>query len=193
MKVQVVVDLAPGRENDRQVAARSIRPVEQERCEGIGECAPCIGRVRGLSLFELEPSTRAWSDEGSRILAADYLLAVQDLQAFGRTVARFFREVDVWLTPTLGEPPLRHGEDHSGRAFTAFPAWVANATGNPAMSVPLAWNPDGLPIGVHALARFGDEATLLRLASQLEEARPWSGRTPAIFARSSDRMREPVG
>jgi amidase len=142
---------------------------------------------------ELEPHTRAWADEGGRISAADYLLAVQDLQAFSRTVGRFFTEVDVWLTPTLGEPPLPLAEAASSASFTAFPAWVANATGNPAMSVPLYWNAEGLPIGVHVLGRFGDEATLLRLASQLEEARPWAERTPAIFASSTDRIRLQVG
>ena len=88
----------------------------------------------------------------------------------------------LWLTPTLGEPPLPLDVDPSNTSFIAFPAWVANATGNPAMSVPLYWNAEGLPIGVHFLGRFGDEATLLRLASQLERARPWSGRTPAVFA-----------
>jgi amidase len=50
------------------------------------------------------------------------------------------------------------------------------------MSVPLWWNADGLPIGVHFLGRFGDEATLFRLAAQLERARPWIGRTPQVFA-----------
>jgi amidase len=101
--------------------------------------------------------------------------------------------VDVWLTPTLGDVPLPIGEAASSALFTAFPAWVANATGNPAMSVPLHWNAEGLPIGVHVLGRFGDEATLLRLASQLEEARPWFGRRPAIFAGSTARVPERVG
>jgi amidase len=136
---------------------------------------------------ELEAHTRAWAEEGSRISAADYLLAVEDIQRFGRTVARFFTEVDLWLTPTLGEPPLPLAEAASSASFVAFPAWVANATGNPAMSMPLFWNGEDLPIGVHFLGRFGDEATLLRLASQLEAVRPWSGRAPAL-ADPTDRL-----
>jgi amidase len=59
---------------------------------------------------------------------------------------------------------------------------VANFTGQPSMSVPLFWNRAGLPIGVMLTARFGDEATLLRLAAQLEEARPWRDRKPPISA-----------
>jgi amidase len=59
---------------------------------------------------------------------------------------------------------------------------VANLTGNPAMSVPLWWNDEGLPIGVHVLGRFGDEATLIRLAAQLEAAQPWAGRRPPVHA-----------
>jgi amidase len=59
---------------------------------------------------------------------------------------------------------------------------VANLAGNPAMSVPLWWNDDGLPVGAHFLGRFGDEATLFRLAAQLEAAQPWAGRRPAVHA-----------
>ncbi len=76
----------------------------------------------------------------------------------------------MWLTPTLSEPPVPLGEivstleeplraSERTKAFLAFPAWVANVTGNPAMSVPLYWNAAGLPIGVHFLGRFGDEST----------------------------------
>jgi len=138
---------------------------------------------------ELEPATRvAWA-AGREVTAAAYLLAVDDLRAFGRTVERALTEVDVWLTPTLGEPPPPLGEivsteadpDRAGRrmgTFVSFAGIVANITGGPAMSVPLCWSPEGLPIGVHFLGRFGDEATLLRLASQLEAARPWADRWP---------------
>ena len=59
---------------------------------------------------------------------------------------------------------------------------LANATGHPAMSVPLFWNQEGLPIGSHFVGRFGDEATLFSLAAQLEQARPWADKKPKISA-----------
>ena len=146
---------------------------------------------REPDMDEIEPLTRAWWEASRGVTAADYLLAVQDAQALGRTIARFLTDVDLWLTPTLAEPPVLIGEIHGnaddpqqvlGRmaSFIGFPAWVANATGNPAMSVPLHWNGAQLPIGVHFLGRFGDEATLLRLAAQLEQAQPWSDQRPPV-------------
>jgi amidase len=59
---------------------------------------------------------------------------------------------------------------------------ICNLTGQPAMSVPLFWNSDGLPVGTHFIGRFGDEATLFRLAAQLEAARPWASRRPPVSA-----------
>jgi amidase len=110
-----------------------------------------------------------------------------------RRVAAFLQSFDVWLTPTMSTPPIALGEivstdDEPFRALerggptVAYAGVVANITGNPAMSVPLFWNDDGLPIGVHFLGRFGDEATLFRLASQLEAARPWARRVPPVTA-----------
>jgi len=96
----------------------------------------------------------------------------------------------------MSAPPARIGEitsapDEPLRALTdgaptvAYPAVVVDITGNPAMSVPLWWNSAGLPVGVHFLGRFGDAATLFRLAARLEAARPWSRRTPPVFAARS--------
>ena len=70
----------------------------------------------------------------------------------------------------------------SGGQTVRYAGVVANITGNPAMSVPLWWNGDGLPIGVHFLGRYGDEATLIRLAAQLEHAQPWAHRLPTVHA-----------
>ena len=149
-----------------------------------------VGRDPGPD--ELEPYTRALWHVGRRITAADYLLAVEHLQRVSRGVAEFLGDRGLWLTPTLAQPPLRIGEleprptdplaigDRSG-AFVAFPGILANITGGPAMSVPLSWNACGLPIGVHFLGHFGDEATLFRLAAQLEAAHPWAGRRPPVF------------
>jgi amidase len=144
---------------------------------------------------ELDPLTRAYWETGRRVTAADYLLAVGDLQKFSRVVACFLGDGgnDLWLTPTMSAPPAGIGEITStpeeplralanGAPTVAYPLVVANITGNPAMSVPLAHASDGMPIGVHFLGRFGAEATLFRLAGQLEQARPWAARRPPIHA-----------
>jgi amidase len=149
-----------------------------------------VGRTPGDD--ELEPMTRAYLEQGRGIGAGQYLLAVEDLQAFARTVAGFLTGIDAWLTPTLAQPPLPLGElvsteddpqraERAMGAFVPFPAVVANVTGGPAMSVPLHWSAAGLPIGVHLLGRYGEDAALFRLAGQLERARDWTRRTPPIF------------
>jgi amidase len=145
-----------------------------------------IGRAAAPEHFE--PFLWALAERGRAFSAAGFLLAQQDIHRASRDVARFFGEHDVWLTPTLGTPPValgrlvyRGGDPFDMRRriteFCPF-TWVANATGQPAMSVPLHWNAEGLPIGTHWMAPFGDEATLLRLAAQLEAARPWTRRPP---------------
>ena len=134
----------------------------------------------------------AFTERGRQLSAPDYLLALQDLQRLSRAMARFFVDYDVWLAPTLGEPPVPLGTfSFSGgdplavrrrmAAFTPF-TYLANVTGQPAMSVPLFWNGEGLPLGTHFTGRFGDEATLFRLAAQLAAARPWAGRHPPVSA-----------
>jgi amidase len=140
----------------------------------------------------LEPYTWALYEAGRQRLASEYILGVQDLQRLSRDVARFFLDYDVWLTPTLAEPPPPLGSFDPtpgnplqgltrAAAFMPFTP-ICNITGQPAMSVPLYWNGEGLPVGAHFVGRFGDEATLFRLAAQLEQARPWADRRPPISA-----------
>lgn len=153
-----------------------------------------IGRLTGLqpSPDKFEPLTWALYEQGRQTTAGDYLIAVTALQQMSRTVAGFFQRYDLWLTPTLASPPPKLGHfdatpDNPMAGFERAIEYVPftplqNATGQPAMSVPLYWTDDGLPVGVHFAARFGDEATLFRLAAQLEEARPWAGKRPPVSA-----------
>lgn len=143
---------------------------------------------------ELEPLTWAVRDAGLRHSAVEHLLTVQRLQRATRRIAAFFDEHDVWLTPTLAEPPPSLGYfdpspvdplatlDLDAR-FSPF-TWVANVTGQPAMSVPLSFSDEGLPIGSHFTARHGAEGVLFGLAGQLEQARPWTQRRPPFSAGS---------
>jgi amidase len=147
---------------------------------------------RQASQDDVEPLTWALVESGRARSAPNYMLAVQDLQLVARQVARFFVDHDVWLTPTVAEPPPPLGSFDAtpdnpafgmfrAAAFVPFTP-ICNITGQPAMSVPLWWNAAGLPIGVHFVGRFGDEATLFRLAAQLEAARPWAQRRPPVSA-----------
>ncbi len=147
---------------------------------------------RTITADEVEPMIWALIEKGRQTNAGDYLSAVQHIQRLSRNVARLFTKWDVWLTPTLAEPPVPlgtfdpkpddplYGFFRSGK-FMPFTS-ICNATGQPAMSVPLFWNDDNLPIGTHFIGRFGDEATLFRLAAQLESARPWANRRPPVSA-----------
>jgi len=156
----------------------------------IRDLAMATGRTPTEEQFE--PLTWALYEMSEGIKAADYLLAVGYLQQVSRSVARFMLDYDVWLTPTLSKPPVPLGWLDSppanpmlalARAGEYVPFTPScNFTGQPAMSVPLVWNAEGLPIGTQFIGRFGDEATLFRLAGQLEQARPWADRRPLVSA-----------
>ena len=145
---------------------------------------------RELSAADVERVTWARAVDGCTYTAADYARAMGVVHRTGRVVARFFTEHDVLLSPTLCQPPYPLGVlDMMSQASEAYLAAVLasvgftslfNAAGNPAISMPLAWSQAGLPLGVQFVAPFGDEATLFRLAAQLEVAQPWADRRPAI-------------
>jgi amidase len=157
-------------------------------CWAIKDYAARMGREPKEEHFEL--ATWRTFLHGERQSSGDYLLAVQALQQISRDVAGFYDDYDVWLTPTLAQPPMPLGyfdytrdtsRQHIARLaeYTCF-TLIGNATGQPGISLPLHWNDDGLPIGVQFLGRYGDEATLLQIAAQLERANPWVERRPAL-------------
>jgi len=124
---------------------------------------------------------------GRGITGVEYVRAVAHAHAFGRIVAAMMADLDVLLTPTMAQVPPPLGLlDPNGPMLPAVPTLgamsgflsIANITGQPAMSVPWTRSAEGLPVGVHVLGRFGDEATLLRLAGQLERAQPWVAVAP---------------
>ena len=145
---------------------------------------------------DLEPLTWTVYQAGLQLSGADYLVSVEEFQRFGRKIARCFDEgsYDLLLSPTLNTPPVKLGkfkpypEDPKkflrlANACAGFTR-IYNLGGQPAMSVPLYWNAENIPIGVQFGARFGEEGTLFRLAAQLAEARPWANRKPVIHCDS---------
>jgi amidase len=154
--------------------------------------------IEGIALLTARPATAecfeglTWGlyQQSKGVTAAQYLMAWGGLQQVARTVARWQAKWDAWLTPTLGAPPLRLGsidvmECDVSKAVAALQGYATitplqNATGQPAINLPLHWNGQGLPIGVQFVGRFGEEATLLGLAAELERARPWDQRRPPL-------------
>jgi amidase len=124
--------------------------------------------------------------------AAQYLASVESAQAWARELQQWWATGnDVLLTPTCPGPAQRLGEIAPDvpipelfarvRSITSF-TMPFNVTGQPAISLPLHWGAEGLPLGVQLVGAYGREDLLLRLAAQLEEARPWRERRPPTHA-----------
>jgi amidase/6-aminohexanoate-cyclic-dimer hydrolase len=147
---------------------------------------------REMTDRDFEVLTLASARNAEKQSATDYVAAQLDAYKISRGLAEFHETCDVFLSPTLCMPPLRLGELNSmaGDLAHVMPTLrrympgtaMYNMSGQPAMSVPLAWSSNGLPLGMMFAARFGDEATLFRLAAQLEQARPWKDRLPPVCA-----------
>jgi amidase len=146
-----------------------------------------------ITADDVEPLTWALAEVGRGSSGADWLSAREWLQANAREVAQWWTEGhDLLLTPTIAEPPPvlgsfdsppdnpLHGLFRAAEVVPFTPPF--NVTGQPAISLPLHWNADGLPIGVQLVAPFGREDLLLRVAAQLEVAQPWADRRPPVHA-----------
>ncbi|HUB85472.1 MAG TPA: amidase [Rhizomicrobium sp.] len=145
---------------------------------------------RGSPIRPEEVETLTWSiyQESKRGTAVAYATALQTIHAFGRTLSSLFSRFDVLLLSTNGKPPVALGSmntnaadltDYGEKLYTFMPnTQPFNVGGQPAMTMPLAWSDEGLPVGVQFAARNGDEATLFRLAAQIEAAAPWADRRP---------------
>lgn len=150
----------------------------------------------GCSIEELdmEQGTRLCVQMGDATNGADYAAAIQMNQQIGRLLGQFHQQYDVLLAPTMASPPVPVGyiseappEEYGARLFNYMgDAGVHNQTGQPSISLPLHWSKEGLPMGMMFSAAYGNDALLLQLAGQLENAAPWREKRPPLHAQNID-------
>jgi len=151
---------------------------------------------RAPSPENLERVTWELYRHGRSLSAMDMHNAMANFNLVSRQTGAMFERFDVLLTPTVAQPPLKLGtldqnaigvdaREWSRQVFDWIPFTpLFNTTGQPAISLPLHWSPDGLPIGMQFAAGLNDEATLIALAGQIEQAQPWIERKPAVWYRT---------
>jgi len=155
----------------------------------LGRIAAQLGRDLGPG--DVEPVNQAQADFARSVSGVDFAMAQAATVDFRRAVQQWWADGwDLLLTPTLGEPPVEIGTFANNldspmvpmvRAATYVPFTPAfNASGQPAISLPLHWTPEGLPVGVQLVAAYGREDLLFQVAAQLEVAQPWAHRRPEI-------------
>jgi amidase len=145
---------------------------------------------RPISDDEIEPRNAAYRRASQALGAAAYLRSRAWIGMWARRMAQWWNDHDLLVTPTLGAPPpelgwfTAEGPRSEGRRIASFIPYTAqfNMTGQPAISLPLHWTPDGLPVGVQLVAAYGREDVLIQVASQLEQAAPWADRLPVVHA-----------
>lgn len=156
---------------------------------GVQRISDQLGRKLGVG--DIEPVNWAQAEFARNFSGVDYALALAANVEFRRAVQQWWHDGwDLLLSPTLGEPPVPLGTFANNpdnpmapmmRTVQYVPFTPAfNASGQPAISLPLHWTPDGLPVGVQLVAAYGREDVLLRVAAQLEVAQPWAHRRPPL-------------
>jgi amidase len=138
---------------------------------------------------QLEPLNRYLIESAHGISSVVHMQALMTIQQWARRIVAWWDHFDVLLTPTLAMPPVENGyvfsDDDPFMALVRSGLFIPfnppfNVTGQPAVSVPLHWNSEGLPIGVQLAGPPNGEALLIRLSAQLEEARPWRDKYPPL-------------
>jgi amidase/6-aminohexanoate-cyclic-dimer hydrolase len=147
---------------------------------------------RAMTDQDFETLTLAMAHNSQQASSTDYVAAQLAAYQISRALSDFMASCDVFLAPTLCLPPLRLGDldsmagdlSYIGPTLRRYMPGTSmfNVSGQPAMSVPLAWSKTGLPLGMMFASRFGEEGTLFRLAAQLEQERPWKSKLPPICA-----------
>jgi amidase len=145
---------------------------------------------RPIADDEIEPRNATYRAAGRELRAVDYLGARAWTGMWARRMAGWWGDHDILVTPTVGGRPPRlgwfteGGPGEEGKRIQSFIPYTAqfNMTGQPAVSLPLHWSADGLPVGVQFVAGYGREDLLVRLATQLEQAAPWADRRPPVCA-----------
>lgn len=186
-----VEDEHPAAYEDTDFLAHFTRVIHAHSARTLDEIAEAFGRELGADA--VEAYTWRMIERGRTISAAEYLASMDSLHAFGRRMASFWSEgFDLLVTPTIAEPPPPLGQLTDGsidpdqvweRNLEVIPFTPAqNVTGQPAVSLPIHWSEQGLPIGVQLVAAYGREDVLLQVARQLEGACPWVDRRPPVCA-----------
>lgn len=179
----------PAALNDPRAAARFSALWATNMAASRDALAGLLGRP--VEVDDIELMNWSMAEYASKLSALDYANAVNAAGAFRRNVAQWWTDGwDLLLTPTLSGPPLPVGTSRNNPADPGETGRIAvdwipftsqfNTTGQPAISVPMHWNADGLPIGVQLVAAYAREDVLIRVASQLEAAAPWAQRHPNI-------------
>ena len=177
VEARVDLDFEPLGNAARIVIAAHLRATLEARAEVVG---------RDVVQEDVENTSWFMMQMVGNVGAAEYAKSVKIIHQSSRTMARFLTEYDLLLTPTMATPPAKLetlslsnpnvpefiAALSESTAFTQ----VTNASGNPSVSVPLYWTPEGLPIGTQLTSRYGDEALLFQIGAQLEAAQPWFDR-----------------
>jgi len=183
-----VVDAAPVELDDATLLETFTTVMLSSLRADLADVGTAIGHP--VTQDDMEPSTWASYEAGAAIDAGTYVRALTTMQAWARRAIAWWFDggFDLLLTPTCAEPPPVLGDltdpETGGSRLLPFVLFTApfNVTGQPAMSVPLATSASGLPVGVQLVSAPYREDVLIRVAAQLEQARPWADRRPPVHA-----------